>query len=280
MIEHVFARADQFDIIHFHTDYLQFPLARRHGVRSVTTLHGRLDLPCLPHLYREFRDMPLVSISDAQRKPLPWANWRATVHHGLPADLLKLGDGSGGYLVFAGRIAPDKRPDLAIEIARRAGIRLVMAAKVSELDRAYFEQVIAPMLKGSGVEFIGEVGEQEKPKLFGDALAMLFPIDWPEPFGLVMIESMACGTPVIAMRRGSVPEVIDEGESGFIVDTVDEAVTAVERAGSLQRSTCRACFEHRFTAARMARDYLRVYQERKRGAGAERTKGALGAVHG
>jgi glycosyltransferase involved in cell wall biosynthesis len=280
MLEQVFARTDQFDIIHFHTDYLHFPLVRRHRVRSVTTLHGRLDLPCLPQLYREFHDMPLVSISDAQRSPLPWANWRATVHHGIPIDLLKLGDGSGGYLVFAGRIAPDKRPDLAIEIARRAGVRLIIAAKVSDTDRPYFEQVIAPMLKGPGVEFIGEVGEKEKPKLLGDALAMLFPIDWPEPFGLVMIESMACGTPVIAMRRGSVPEVIDDSRSGFIVDSVDEAVRAVERVESLDRGVCRACFESRFTATRMAHDYLRIYQDRNRVANAERTKGVLGVLHG
>ena len=280
MLERVFAQAGQFDLVHFHLDVLPFPLLRRHAIPSITTLHGRLDLPHMQPWYREYMDMPLVSISDSQREPMRWANWQATVHHGLPVDTLSMGQGDGEYLVFTGRIAPEKRPDLAIEIAQRAGIKLIIAAKVSQQDREYFEQVIAPMLKSPGVEFIGEVCEKDKCGLLGGALAMLFPIDWPEPFGLVMIESMACGTPVIAMRRGSVTEIIDDGLSGFIVDSADEAVRAVTRAHSLDRSACRACFERRFTAGRMARDYLGIYQEQTRRVEMKKPKRVLGAVHG
>lgn len=262
-IEQAFARADEFDLIHFHADYLHFPLTRRHRIPTVTTLHGRLDLPCLQPLFREFADVPLVSISDSQREPLAWANWKGTVYHGLPSSLHRARVEKGSYLVFTGRIAPEKRPDLAIEIARRTGIDLRIAAKVSKQDQAYFEEVIRPLLKQPGppaIDFIGEVNEEEKCDLLGGAIAMLFPIDWPEPFGLVMIEAMACGTPTIAFRRGSVPEIIDEGESGFIVDDVEQAVGAVEQAAQMDRSRCRRRFEQRFTADRMARDYLEIYQ--------------------
>jgi glycosyltransferase involved in cell wall biosynthesis len=268
MFEQVFARIDQFDIVHFHTDVLHYPLVRRHPVPSITTLHGRLDLPCSAALHREYLEIPLVSISDSQRDPLPWANWVGTVHHGLPVDLYQFhptAPATEPYLVFTGRISPEKRPDWAIRIARRAGVELRIAAKVASVDRPYFEDVVKPLLKEPGIEFIGEVDETEKERLLGGALGMLFPIDWPEPFGLVMIEAMACGTPTLAMRRGSVPEIITHGQSGFIVDNVDEAVQAVERLPQIDRRQCRACFEHRFTARRMAEDYLRIYSQRSRG---------------
>jgi glycosyltransferase involved in cell wall biosynthesis len=268
MLEQVFARAEQFDLIHFHTDHLHFPLCRRHAVATITTLHGRQDLSCLPPLYREYIDMPLVAISQAQRQFVPWANWQGTVHHGLPANLLRLNERPQQYLVFTGRIAPEKRPDRAIEIARRAGLDLKIAAKVSDQDRHYFEEVIQPLLKQPGpsaIDFIGEVNEHEKQALLGNALATLFPIDWPEPFGLVMIESMACGTPTIAFPRGSVPEIIEEGVSGLIVNSIDEAVRAVQRVAGIDRRACRLRFEARFTAQRMAEDYLALYQQRARG---------------
>jgi glycosyltransferase involved in cell wall biosynthesis len=259
MLEQVFGRADDFDVIHLHTDYLHFPLARRCATPCVTTLHGRLDLPHTSPLLREYAELPLISISDDQRKPVAWANWQATVHHGLPQDLLTLHPRHDGYLAFAGRVSPEKRPDLAIEIARRAGIPLRIAAKVDRPDRAYFKSVIEPLIDGTSVEYVGEIDERQKDDFFGNALALLFPIDWPEPFGLVMIEAMACGTPVIAFPRGSVPEVIDHGRSGFIVENVEEAVFAVARLDTLRRERCRETFEQRFTAQRMAADYLHVY---------------------
>ncbi|RMD85338.1 MAG: glycosyltransferase family 4 protein [Candidatus Dadabacteria bacterium] len=259
-LEHVLREAHRFDVVHFHTDYIHFPLARRLPVPHVTTLHGRLDLRDLPLLYREFEDIPLVSISDAQREPLQWANWKATVYHGLPVDLYRPVLRPEGYLAFLGRISPEKRPDRAIEIARRAGVPLRIAAKVDRADRDYFETKIRPLLSGPGVEFIGEIGEKDKNEFLGNALALLFPIDWPEPFGLVMIESMACGTPIVAFRGGSVPEVIDEGVTGFIVEDIAGAVAAVERVAELDRRLVRRTFERRFTAARMARDYLAVYR--------------------
>ena len=280
MLEMVAARADQFDIVHFHTDYLHFPMARRMNVPAVTTLHGRLDLPYLAPLYREFNEMALVSISDSQRKPMPWANWVATIYHGLPEHLYPFQPEPGEYLVFTGRIAPEKRPDLAIEIARRAGMELRIAAKISSVDRPYFEEKIEPLLNQPHVHFVGEVNESQKSKLLGGALAMLFPIDWPEPFGLVMIEAMACGTPVIAFPCGSVPEIIDQGQSGFIVKNVDEAVEAVENVKSLNRADSRACFEKRFAAARMAADYLEVYRGRSRGLMAAGVGNRRGAAHG
>ncbi|HBJ82876.1 MAG TPA: glycosyl transferase [Verrucomicrobiales bacterium] len=260
MLERVFAVADSFDVIHFHADYLHFPLSRRCAARHVTTLHGRLDLPDLPPLYKEFQDMPLVSISDAQRKPLPHANWVATIHHGMPVGLFKHHDVSGGYLAFLGRISPEKRADHAIEIAKRTGIPLKIAAKIDKADQQYFEQVIKPLLDHPLIEFMGEVQDDAKNVLLGGARALLFPIDWPEPFGLVMIEAMACGTPVIALRRGSVPEVITDGVTGFVVDDVDEAVTAVAKLPALNRGQCRKEFERRFSSIRMTEDYLSLYR--------------------
>jgi glycosyltransferase involved in cell wall biosynthesis len=265
MLERVFARSAEFDVVHFHIDHLHFPLSRRLEVPTVTTLHGRLDLPDLQPLYDEFADMPVVSISDAQRRPLPQACWQQTVHHGLPRDLYACNSQGGQYLAFLGRISPEKRADHAIAIARRAGLPLRIAAKVDAVDRTYFEDEIAPLLDQPGVEFIGEISDQDKNAFLGGATALLFPIDWPEPFGLVMLEAMACGTPVIAFRRGSVPEIIDHGLTGFIVSGVDEAVPAVARCTALDRRRCRAVFERRFTAERMALDYLRVYDRVVRG---------------
>src|SRR6516164_3074739 len=253
--------ADAFDIIHFHTDYLHFPLFARHWQKTLTTMHGRLDLPDLPPVFREFSMMPLVSISNAQRAPVPWANWYGTVHHGLPTNLYAQGSGEGGYLAFIGRICPEKRPDWAVEIARRTGLPLRIAAKVDKADRAYYKNKIEPLFEDPLVTFIGEIGESDKGVFLGDAMALLFPIDWPEPFGLVVIEAMANGTPVIAFRRGSVPEIIDHGVTGVIVDSVDEAVAAVPLARTLDRVAIRRRFEERFSVGRMARDYLALYSE-------------------
>jgi glycosyltransferase involved in cell wall biosynthesis len=261
MLEHVFKNSDRFDIVHFHIDYLHFPLSRRHSLPHVTTLHGRLDIPDLVPLYREFRDMPVVSISNAQRTPLPWLNWQGTVYHGLPEDLYTFQPEPGKYLAFLGRISPEKRVDRAIAIARRLGMEIKIAAKVDAVDRDYFEEVVAPLLKDPLVEYLGEIGEGEKNEFLGKAYALLFPIDWPEPFGLVMIEAMACGTPVIAYRCGSVPEVIEEGVTGFIVQGLEDAVQAVKRISTLSRRRCRQLFEERFSAARMARDYLAIYRK-------------------
>lgn len=261
MLERVARMAPHFDIVHFHIDYLHFPLSRRLGVAQVTTLHGRLDLPELPELYREFADCPVVSISEAQRGPLPHARWVATVPHGLPTDLYTFRDRPGDYLAFLGRISPEKRPDRAIEIARRAGMRLRIAAKIDRADRVYFEQHIRPLLGDPLVEFIGEIGEEEKNDFLGHARALLFPIDWPEPFGLVMIEALAAGTPVIAWPAGSVPEVLTDGETGFLVESIEEAVAAVSRISDISRRRCRRVFEERYSAARMARDYLAVYEQ-------------------
>jgi glycosyltransferase involved in cell wall biosynthesis len=261
LIDQVMELADEFEVVHFHIDYLHFPVTRWRRVPHVTTLHGRLDLPELAGLYRRFDRMPLVSISNAQRKPIPWANWQATVYHGLPHDLYRLNEHPQDYLAFLGRISPEKRVDRAIEIARVAGRRLKVAAKVDAADRKYFEHNIRPLLECADVEFIGEIGEQQKQEFLGNASAVLFPIDWPEPFGLVMIEAMACGTPVISWPCGSVPEVLDDGVSGFICHSVEEAVAAVNRIGGLSRARCRQVFENRFLAARMAEDYLKVYQQ-------------------
>jgi glycosyltransferase involved in cell wall biosynthesis len=251
--------ANSFDIVHFHTDYLHFPLFAEHWGKTLTTLHGRLDLPDLPPLFREFAMMPLVSISNAQRHPLPWANWYGTVYHGLPMNLYAPGNGDGGYLAFLGRICPEKRPDLAVEIAHRAGLPLTIAAKVDKADRAYYNTRIKPLLKDPLVDFAGEIGDNEKGAFLGDALALLFPIDWPEPFGLSVIEAMASGTPVIAFGRGSVPEIIDHGVTGFVVSSVDEAVAAMPLAKALDRDAIRRRFEERFSVQRMARDYLVLY---------------------
>ena len=256
-------RADDFDVLHFHIDLLHFPLIREFADRTVTTLHGRLDLGDLKPFYSAFSEIPVVSISKDQRRPLPRrVNWVGNVYHGLPQDLLPFRRRpSGDYLAFLGRISPEKRPDRAIEIAARSGLPLKIAAKIDQADQAYWDERIAPLVRRhSNVEYIGEINEREKSDFLGDAKALLFPIDWPEPFGLVMIEAMACGTPVIAFRRGSVPEVIDEGRSGFIVDTVEEAVAAVNRLGELDRALVREVFETRFTVERMAQDYLTIYR--------------------
>jgi glycosyltransferase involved in cell wall biosynthesis len=260
MIENVAQQAPDFDVIHLHCDYVGYPVLRRAGVPFLATLHGRLDLPELRPLYDVFCDVPVVSISDAQRQPLPQADYLATVHHGLPEQLLLPGSGNGGYLAFLGRISPEKAPDRAIRIAARAGMRLKIAAKIDRADRDYFEAEIAPLLAQPHVEFIGEIGEHQKTEFLGEAAALLFPIAWPEPFGLVMIEAMACGTPVIAIRGGSVVEVIDDGVTGFVVEDEVGAVSAARRLHLLDRGEIRTVFERRFTARRMAEDYTRLYQ--------------------
>jgi glycosyltransferase involved in cell wall biosynthesis len=260
LLERVFERAAEFDLIHFHVDYLHFPLSRRQPGAHVTTLHGRLDLPDLVPLYEQFRDLPVISISDAQREPLPWINWQATVYHGLPDDLYRFRAAPGRYLAFLGRISPEKGVDRAIEIAQAVRMPLRIAAKVDRVDEEYFETVVRPLLRDPLVEFLGEISETEKDGFLGEAQALLFPIDWPEPFGLVMIEALACGTPVIAWRDGSVPEVMEQGRTGFIVASVAEAVEAVRRVQQLSRARCRETFERRFNVARMARDYVDVYE--------------------
>jgi glycosyltransferase involved in cell wall biosynthesis len=259
-LEQVSRNAPRFDIIHFHIDYLHYPLSRKIEVPHVTTLHGRLDLPDLVPLYRAFSDVPVVSISDAQRIPLPWINWQGTVYHGIPLDLYNWTENRRDYLVFLGRISPEKRVDRAIEIAKRAKMPLKIAAKVDNSDRDYMEKEIQPLLDHPLVEFIGEVGEEEKAKLLGGAYALLFPIDWVEPFGIVMIEAMACGTPAVAFRQGSVPEVIDDGVTGFIVEDIEESLIALEKIQRFDRSRCRRVFEERFSAARMTADYVDIYE--------------------
>jgi glycosyltransferase involved in cell wall biosynthesis len=259
-LETVARRAHEFDVIHSHLDYFGYPLLRRLGTPSVTTLHGRLDLPELPPLYRLYGDIPVVSISNSQRAPLPEANFVATVLHGLPQNLLSIGEGRGGYLAFLGRVSPEKAPDAAIRIAARAGIPLKIAAKVDRVDREYFKTIVEPLLGQADVEFIGEIREDQKEEFLGNAAGLLFPIAWREPFGLVMIEAMACGTPVIAFENGSVPEVLDDAVTGFIVHSEDQAVEAVRRIGTLDRARIRGEFERRFTAQRMAQNYLKLYE--------------------
>jgi glycosyltransferase involved in cell wall biosynthesis len=259
-VEKVFRRSDDFDVIHFHGDGVHYPVLREAWTPVVTTLHGRLDLPGLQRLYRVFSHAAVVSISDAQRTPLPHARWVGTVHHGLPLTLYRPGAGTGGYLAFLGRISPEKRVDRAVEIARRVGLPLRIAAKVDPVDRAYFEREIEPLLAGPGVEYLGEIGDAEKVELLGGAGALLFPIDWPEPFGLAMIESMACGTPVLAFRGGAVEEVVRSGVTGAIVDSVDEAVAALPAVIALDRTRCRQEYERRFSVARMAQGYVRIYE--------------------
>jgi glycosyltransferase involved in cell wall biosynthesis len=259
--------ADQFDVVHFHTDFLHFPVARQLTTPHVTTLHGRLDLPDLPSLYDEFCDIPVISISNSQRRPLPQANWLATVYNGVPAQTYTFQPRGGDYLAFVGRVSPEKGLDSAIEIAKQVGLPLRIGAKVDPADREYFENHVRPLLEHPLVEFIGEVNEQEKSELFGGARATLFPINWPEPFGLVMIESMACGTPVIAFPHGSVPEVMRDGVSGFIVEDVPAAVAALGRIDDIDRAGCRRHFEEQFTADRMAQRYVQAYAKACRAAG-------------
>jgi glycosyltransferase involved in cell wall biosynthesis len=262
MLDRVAARAHEFDILHFHIDFFHYPLFRRLAHKTLTTLHGRQDLPELPDIYRAFPHMPLASISAHQRKPVPPVNWMGTVYHGLPQALHRPGRGEGGYLAFLGRICPEKGPLDAIEIARRAGLPLKIAAKIDPVDRAYFSELVQPVLARSPhVEFIGEISDSDKSEFLGRALALLFPIAWPEPFGLVLIEAMACATPVIAFAQGSVPEIVEEGLTGFVVEDVEEAAAAARQAGRLFRPSIRARFEERFSAAAMAREYVHIYQQ-------------------
>lgn len=262
MLEEVRKRADEFDILHFHIDLLHFPLISTFAGKTVTTLHGRLDLPDLKPFYASFPNVPLVSISDGQRRPMPPVNWAGTVYHGLTADVLPFTEKpKGDYLAFLGRISPEKRPDRAIAVAARTGMRLKIAAKIDKADEAYWRDEIAPLIqKHDNVEYVGEINEAQKADFLGNARALLFPIDWPEPFGLVMIEAMACGTPVIAFNCGSVPEVIDDGVSGFIVHNLEEAVGAVRKLEEFDRKTVRNTFEKRFTSRRMANDYVDIYR--------------------
>ncbi len=261
MLDHVRRQAHNFDILHFHVDFFPFPLFRSIARHTVTTLHGRQDLPDLPPFYSAFEDMPLVSISEAQRLPLPKVNFAATIHHGLPLDLHRPTlDARGGYVAFLGRISPEKGPVRAIHIAQSMGIPIKIAAKVDRVDEAYFRECIAPLLNGPGVEFIGEINERQKTKFLGEALALLFPIDWPEPFGLAMIEAMACGTPVLAFRRGSVPEIIDEGVTGMIIDGMEQADGALLQLFGLNRGAVHQRFVERFSAASMAQNYLNLYR--------------------
>jgi glycosyltransferase involved in cell wall biosynthesis len=262
VLDRVTARQDEFDVLHFHIDFFPHPVFRRLRRRTLTTVHGRQDLPELRDIYRAFPNIPLVSISDHQRLPVPPANWRGTVHHGMPENLFREGPGDGGYLAFLGRICADKGILPAIEIARRAGLPLKVAAKVDPADRAYFDQNVKPVLQTSPhVEFIGEINDAQKQDFLGRAKALLFPISWPEPFGLVMIEAMACGTPVIAFNSGSVPEVMEDGLTGFVVEDVEQAAAAVGRLDGLFRPSIRSRFEERFSARAMAREYLKIYQK-------------------
>ncbi len=262
MVELIYRRKDEFDVLHFHIDYFPLSLFSRQNVPFLTTLHGRLDLPEFVEVYNTFRDAPFVSISNNQRKPVPNLNWVRTVLHGMPADLLAPQPVKQEYAAFLGRVSPEKGLNKAIRIAERAGMKLKIAAKVDNADKEYYDSEIKPLIVGNpNVEFIGEINDQQKPAFLSGAHAVIFAIDWPEPFGLVMIESMACGTPVIAYRAGSVPEVIDDGVSGFIVNGEDEAVAALKRVDQLDRATVRATFDRRWTARRMAEDYVEVYQE-------------------
>ena len=261
MIEQILQRADEFDLLHFHISNLHLPLVRRVQIPHITTMHGRLDLPELVPLYAEFADVPLVSISKSQRTPLPHAGWIGTVYHGLPRDLLRFQPRRGEYLAFLGRLSPEKGADRAIAIAEACGMPLRIAAKVDPADRDYFERVIRPLLDKPHVEFIGEISEAQKSDFLGGARALLFPIDWPEPFGLVLIEALACGVPIVAFRGGSVPEIVEDGVTGFIVDDLDHAIAATRRVDRLSRVACRKAFDDRFSASRMASDYVRVYEQ-------------------
>lgn len=260
-LQQVVEMAGQFDIIHFHTDYFHFPVSRISAYTHVTTLHGRLDFPELSLLYQKFYDMPLISISRAQQSSIPTANWVGNVYHGIPASMFKPGLGNGGYAVFLGRFSREKRVDRAIEIAAKAGLPLKIAAKLDKNDREYFESEIKHLLVHPGVEYVGEVNDIQKQVLLGNAKVLLLPIDWPEPFGMVMIEALACGTPVVAYGHGSVPEIIDHGKNGFVVSTVDEAVDAMKHIDSISRAGCRADFLNRFECKQMASAYLTLYEK-------------------
>jgi glycosyltransferase involved in cell wall biosynthesis len=261
MLEEVIRRADEFDILHFHIAQVHFPVVRRLSIPHVTTLHGRLDLPELVPVYSEFCDVPVVSISQAQRTPLSRAGWAGNIYHGLPPDLLRFRPERGSYLAFLGRISPEKRVDRAIAIALACGWPIRIAAKVDPADREYFESEIRGLLDHPLVEFIGEISDDQKGEFLGGARALLFPIDWPEPFGLVLIEALACGVPVVAFRGGSVDEIVEPGITGFIVDNLDDAIAATRDIDRIDRATCRAVFDRRFSVTRMARDYVRVYEK-------------------
>jgi glycosyltransferase involved in cell wall biosynthesis len=278
MLDQVRRCADEFDIIHFHIDLLQFPLFHNLFHKCVTTLHGRLDLPDIHPIFRAFPEMPLVSISDEQRRPMPPVNWLSTIYHGLPPGLCPFNPKGGDYLVFLGRISPEKRPDRAIEIAKRAGVPLKIAAKVDPVDRKYFSSEIEPLLNHPLIEFIGEIDDSRKSDFLGGALALLFPIDWPEPFGLVMIESMSSGTPVIAWANGSVPEVIDDGRSGVVVNSLEDAVEAVQYVRHMDRLSVRQTFESRFSVSRMAGSYVKAYEQVLYGVDAEQGPGELESI--
>lgn len=254
-------RVHEFDIIHFHTDYLHFPVSEHFTTPYVTTLHGRLNMSELTRIYDAFDEQPVISISYHQRLPLPQACWVGNVYHGLPKSTLKFGNGKGGYVAFIGRISPEKRVDRAIEIAIATNKKIKIAAKVDKVDQEYFDKEIKPLLQHPLVEFIGEINEAEKSDFLGQAECLLFPIDWPEPFGLAMIEAMACGTPVIAFRNGSVPEVLRDGISGYIVNSIPEAVDAMQLIAQLPRKAVRKEFENSFSAERMAKDYVKIYQK-------------------
>ncbi|THU36130.1 glycosyltransferase family 4 protein [Niastella caeni] len=259
-LQEVMDRSHEFDLLHFHTDYLHFPVTRFCNKKTLTTLHGRLDIPELKPLYKKFNDVPVISISNAQRRPLPIANWVATVYHGLPVDLYQPGNGDGDYVVFLGRFSPEKRVDRAIEIAKRANIKIKIAAKVDKADERYFEKEIRHLLDQPHVEYLQEIGEAEKGPLLANAKALLFPIDWPEPFGMVLIEAMACGTPIIAYNHGSVPEIVDHGKTGFIVNSIEKATEALQNIHLISREDCRATFEKRFSNIVMAKNYVRLYE--------------------
>jgi glycosyltransferase involved in cell wall biosynthesis len=260
MIEKIWRMRDQFDVIHNHLDFLAMPLLGRQATPTLTTLHGRLDWPEFAMVYREFRDHPVVSVSRSQQSPLPWMNWIGAVHHGLPPDLLRpAAEPARDYLAFLGRITPEKGPDKAIRLALRTGIPLKIAAKVDRVDHEYYVSEIKPLIDGRHIEYIGEIGEHEKAAFLGNAFALVFMVDWPEPFGMVMIEAAACGTPVVAMRRGSVPEVIEHGVTGMVVDSEADALSAVRLIASLDRARIRREFERRFSSRRMAQDYSKLY---------------------
>jgi glycosyltransferase involved in cell wall biosynthesis len=270
MLDKLYRCSHLFDVIHFHIDAFQMPLFRDLATKTVTTLHGRQDLPDLQCLYQAIPEMPLVSISNAQRRPIPDANFAKTVYHGLPLDLLSpTYEPRGGYVAFLGRISREKRPDRAIEIARALGLPLKIAAKIDKVDEAYFREIIAPLLDQPNVEFLGEIGDREKAKFLGEALALLFPIDWPEPFGLVMIEAMACATPVLGFDCGATSEIIDDHVTGRLVTSLDEAIRTLPEVMRLDRRTVRRRFEERFSASRMADEYLEVYRRLSRAAGSQ-----------
>ena len=259
-LEQVSRMAHRFDVIHFHTGFLHLPLTRHLAAPSLTTMHGRLDFDELGPMMGDFADSPFVSISNHQRRPYPAQNWSGTVYHGLPPRLMPFRASPHDYVAFVGRISPEKRLDRAIEIAKRAGLEVRVAAKIDAVDREYFDREIGPLMSQPHVRYLGEIGDEDKAVLLGGARALLFPIDWPEPFGMVVIEALSCGTPVLAWPEGSVPELLEHGVTGWIVDSIDAAVASLQQADAIDRRACRAAFERRFTAERMARDYLAVYK--------------------